>query len=52
MDGWMGHGRPRVAEQIMYYKHISKNIKYFFLVVSRPPRRALSTFSEKNLVKK
>merc|ERR1711973_514941 len=28
--------------------NFSKNIRYFFLVLSRPPRRVLKPFSEKN----
>ena len=36
------------SKKIMYFQHFSKTIRYFFLVVSRPLRRVLKTFSEKN----
>ena len=36
------------SKKITYFKNISKTIQYFFLVVSRPLRRVLKTFSEKN----
>ena len=45
-DGWTG-GQPK-SKKIMYFQHFSKNIRYFFLVVSWPPRRPFKTFSEKN----
>ena len=40
-------GQPK-SKKIMYFQHFSKTIRYFFLVVSWPPRRLLNTFSEKN----
>jgi len=45
-DGWID-GQAK-SKKIMYFKNISKATLYFFLVVSRPFRRALKTFSEKN----
>ena len=40
------------SKKIRYFKDFSKTIRYFFLVVSRPLRRVLKTFSEKNSKKK
>ena len=52
IDGMvMGDGRTdgqAKSKKIMYFKHFSKTIRYFFLVVSCPPRRVFKTFSEKN----
>ena len=48
MDGWWMDGRAAEVEKITYFKNFSKTIQYFFLVVSRPLRRVLKTFSEKN----
>ena len=48
MDGWVMDGRAAEVEKITYFKNFSKTIQYFFLVVSRPLRRVLKTFSEKN----
>ena len=45
-DGWTD-GQAK-SKKIMYFKHFSKTIRYFFLVVSRPLRRVFKTFSEKN----
>ena len=42
-----GDGQPK-SKKITYFKNFSKTIRYFFLVVSRPLRRVLKTFSEKN----
>ena len=46
-DGWWMDGQ-RKSKKIMYFKNFSKTVRYFFLVVSRPLRRVLKTFSEKN----
>ena len=49
-DGWMGDGRmggQAKSKKIMYFQHFSKTIRYFFLVVSPPPRRLSNTFSKK-----
>ena len=54
-DGWMGDGRmvgQAKSKIIMYFQHLSKTIRYFFLVVSRPLRRLFKTFSDKNSRKK
>ena len=40
-------GGQAKSKKIMYFKNFSKTIQYFFLVVSRPLRRVLKTFSEK-----
>ena len=46
VDGWTD-GQAK-SKKTMYFQNISKNIRYFFLVVSRPLRRVFKTFSEKN----
>merc|ERR1711955_76427 len=43
----MGDGQAK-SKKIVYFQHFSKTIQYFFLVVSRPFRKVLKTFSEKN----
>ena len=43
----MGDGQE-MSEKNRYFTNISKSIRYFFLVVSLPPRRVFKTFSEKN----
>ena len=52
IDGWWwwwwwmdGHAE---VKKNMIFGNFSKTIRYFFLVVSRPLRRVLKTFSEKN----
>ena len=55
-DGRMGDGRMgdgwtdglAKSKKIMYFKHFSKTIRYFFLVVSRPLITVFKTFFEKN----
>ena len=50
IDGWTD-GRmvgQAKSKKIMYLQNFSRTIRYFFLVVSWPPRRVLMTFSEKN----
>ena len=42
MDGWTD-GQAK-SKKIMYFKHFSKTIRYFFLVVSRPLRRVFKKF--------
>ena len=48
-DGWwwVMDGQAK-SKKITYFKNFWKTIRYFFLVVSRPLRRVLKTFSEKN----
>ena len=46
MGGWTD-GQAK-TKKIMYFQNISKTMGYFFLVVSRPLRRVLQTFSDKN----
>ena len=36
------------SKKIVYFKNLSKTIRYFFLVVSLPLRRVFKTFSKKN----
>ena len=38
IDGWWMGGQTK-SKKITYFKNFSKNIRYFFLVVSRPFRR-------------
>ena len=53
-DGWVDGWKDGQAKskKIMYFQHFSKTIRYFFLVISWPPRRLFKTFSEKNSKKK